>query len=87
MVQGQFMTTYQYGSFQYFSYIVAVSLLVEETTDLPYVTDKLLYSLRKILEIYTKQHTDQQYVSPQMAYQHKSDSLIYTIDRIMEYRS
>ena len=49
-----------------------------KTTYLPYVTDKLLYRLRKILEIYTKQHTYQQYVSPQMVYQHKSDSLIYT---------
>ena len=48
-----------------------------KTTYMPYVTDKLLYRLRKILEIYTKQHTDQQYVSPQMTYHNKSDYLIY----------
>ena len=47
-----------------------------KTTYLPYVTDKLLYRLRKILEIYTKQHTDQQYVYPQMAYQHKPLKLL-----------
>ena len=70
-----------------FNNIAAISwwsvLLVEGTgifgeNHLPaYVTDKLLYRLRKILEIYTKQHTDQQYVSPQMTYHNKSDYLIY----------